>query len=117
MAAEALTVVPGFQQYFGSKLKMVCEVTGPASYLAGGQTITNTSLGWGGFDVVAVPMRSLSGTYRCEVQPLPIDATPSVPLGAFQTFKIVWIVVATGAEVADAVDLSAEVVRFDALGI
>lgn len=117
MAANTITVLPGYENQFGTKKKEVFELTGPAAYAAGGQLVSASDLGWGGFDEVHVPGLSLSGTFLVRTQYLPIDAAPSVPLGAARTVKLIWIVVATGAEVAALVDLSGEVIRVSALGV
>lgn len=106
----ANTVLPGYTQPWGAKLIQGFEHAGPVLYAAGGETILASDLGIGGFDFVLVPGLSLSGTYYGLVQPLPVDATPSVALGAFKSFKLLWYVLATNAE-AGAIDLSGEILR------
>lgn len=117
VTAQQLKPLDGYEQLFGSKKAMVAELVGPASYLAGGQTVTAAQLGWGGFDHAVAQGFSLSGTFYGKVQLLPLDPTPSEFLGAAQSFKMVWYVTSTNAQVADAVDLSAEVMRFFAIGV
>jgi hypothetical protein len=58
---------------------------------------------------------SYSGTYYCRVQYLPIDAAPTAQNQSVYKVNILWYVLATNAEVAPAVDLSGEVVRFKAV--
>jgi len=117
MNAEQVIPLPGYQQYWGSKLAFIGELAGQLSYTTGGQQFDASALGLGGFDSFEVVGRSYSGTYRCEVQYLAVDAAPSAPKGAVASVKIIWIVVATGAEVANAVDLSGEIIRFQAVGV
>jgi hypothetical protein len=116
MAAQGLTPLPGYEQPWGSKKAFIGEVFGPTLYAAGGQTINASQLGWGGFDMAMVCGLSVSGVYYGYVQPLPIKTTPSLPQSAVSSFKLMWRVLATGAE-AGAIDLSAEVMRFFAIGV
>src|SRR4051812_2663463 len=106
MNAEQKAPVAGYAQNWGTKQVTVGEMAGPLSYLAGGQTVNATDLGWGGFDLFQVPMLSYSGTYFCRVQPLAIDPAPCAQKPALTQVKVIWIVLATGVEVANAVDLS-----------
>ncbi len=115
--AQQLSPLPGYQQYWGTKLAFVGEVVGPKSYVTGGQTIQASQLGWGGFDFVnAGGSLSYSGTFYCRVQYLPVDAAPSVFNPGVKSIKLLWYVLATNAEVAGAVDLSAEIVRLQFTG-
>jgi hypothetical protein len=98
---------------------------GPASYGGAGETFEAKSLGWGGFELVEIINKglitivadqlmvalSISGTYFATAR----LATSAV--GAVASVTIRWYVVATGAEVAGAFDLSAEKIRVLALGI
>lgn len=105
--------LPGYPNYAGHKVHEVYELVGPSSYSTGGQALTASQFGYGGFDAVHVAGLSLSGTYFGRAQYLPVDAAPSANLLATPNVKIVWYVVATGAEVAAAVDLSGEILRLD----
>ncbi len=117
MAAQALTPLPGYENIFGTKKAFVGELNGPVSYATGGQTVNASQLGWGGIDYASVSALSLSGTFFGRIQLLPIDAAPSVPLGSTASFKVIWVVLATGVEVAAAVDLSTEILRLFILGV
>ena len=112
----------GFPDSFGSHRASVFPHTGPASYtqmttgpLAGGNTVEAVEAGLTFFDAVIPIGLSDSGVYRVEaVAPV---GNPSTGDGAAsQTWKLRWVVVATGAEVAGAFNLSAQVVRLFALG-
>lgn len=117
MAAQGVSVLPGYFQDWGTKKVGIVEVYGPTLYAAGGQTITASQFGLGGIEAIITLGRTLSGTYfPAQVQPLPIDAAPSVPLGAAASFKVPWFVVATGAE-AGAIDLSTEIIRLLVIGV
>lgn len=116
VVAQQLNPLPGYEQLWGSKKAFLGELVGPTLYASGGQTVNASQLGWGGFDMVQAPCLSLSGTYMARVQLLPLDAAPSEFLGACASVKVVWYVVATGAE-AGAVDLSTEVMRLFAIGV
>lgn len=114
MAANQVTNLPGYPTKFGNKNFQVVELNGPTLYATGGQLISASQFGFGGFDHIACDCFSRSGTYYGRVQYLPIDATPSLPLGAARTANIVWYVTATNAE-AGALDLSAEILRLSLL--
>jgi hypothetical protein len=116
MAAQGLSPLAGYEQLWGNKKAFVGEVFGPTLYAAGGQTINASQLGWGGFDFAMVCGLSASGTFYGYVQPLPVDATPSLPQQTTGSFKLMWRVLATGAE-AGAIDLSNEVMKFFAIGV
>lgn len=116
MPNQALSPILGWEQKFGTKNAFVGELFGPTLYAAGGQVVNASQIGWGGFDVFTVVGLSYSGTYYCHVQYMPVDAAPSVPTpGGNAQVKVLWFVKATGVE-AGAIDLSAEVVRFFAMG-
>lgn len=99
-------------------------VQGPSSYtrlaipsppgvpVAGGQIVQAVSFGMKLFDKVIAGMTD-SGLYRVEA--IPVSASNQFQGAQQPNYRLVWYVVATGAEVANAVDLSAEYVR--ALGI
>jgi len=116
MNAQQSAPMVGYEQLFGTKKASVFELAGPTLYAPGGQTVNASQFGWGGFDYVSSGMLSYSGTYFVRVQPLPVDAAPSAQKnGGNSQVKVVWYVVATGAE-AGAINLSAEIVRLLALG-
>lgn len=109
--------LPGYENIFGTKKAFVGEMAGPDAYAAGGAELRASTLGWGGFDAVQVVGLSYSGTYYCYVQYLPVDAAPSDRKDAVPAVSILWYVRATGAQVADEVDLSGEIIRLFALGV
>lgn len=117
MAADQKTPLPGYPQYWGSKMVNVVEVNGPTLYAAGGQQINASDFGWGGFDACFPLGLSLSGTYYAAlVQNGAVDATPSVPAGSVSYVKVQWFVTATNLE-AGALDLSNEIVRLMFIGV
>lgn len=117
LTAQQKAPVAGYAQNWGTKQVVVAEVAGPSSYLAGGQSIAATDLGWGGFDFLMASMLSYSGTYFARIQPNAIDAAPSAQKPALTSVQMLWYVVATGSQVADAVDLSTEIIRIMAISI
>ncbi|MGH7184488.1 MAG: hypothetical protein ACREJN_21290 [Nitrospiraceae bacterium] len=117
ISAEQLVPLSGYENIFGTKKAFVGELVGPASYVTGGQEVTSSQLGWGGFDLVDCPCLSLSGTYEGKIQLLPVDGAPSAFSGSVQSVNVLWFVVATGAEVDGDVDLSGEIMRIFALGV
>lgn len=108
MAADR--VLPGYETYWGNKKVEIIEHFGPASYATGGETYTASQVGWGGFDRVSASI-SYSGTYQMRV------LYGSTAVGAVASVKIMWVVIATGAEVAAAVNLSTEITRLELLGV
>lgn len=117
MNAQQFAPLPGYPQQWGTKNVQNGEFAGPASYPTGGQTVNASQFGWGAFDEFAVHGMTYSGTYYCRVQYLPIDAAPTAQNQSVYQLKILWYVLATNAEVANAVDLSGEVARFFAVSI
>lgn len=103
------TGLPGYPATgFGVKYHQVVDHKGPTSYPTGGETVNASDFANGGFDAVHLSGLSLSGTYFARL--LWPSSSPGV---SFKTFKLIWYVLATGVEVANAVDLSAEYLRLD----
>ena len=120
----------GYPTSVGSKILSVFPHAGPTSYTqvsagsapalsTGGNLVEAREAGLAFFDTVIGGLTD-SGTYRVEVVPddrsgtvgqEPPKASPGTP-----TARLRWIVVATGAQVAGAVDLDAEIVRLTAIG-
>lgn len=111
----------GFPDAWGSKRVSVFPVTGPSSYAQ------YTAPSTGGQDVNLLPQAGIkiadfavggvsrSGLYRAEV--VQIEAGPvngQTVAGARLVLK--WYVVATGSQVAGAVDLDAEIVDIFVIG-
>jgi hypothetical protein len=88
--------------------------TGPTSYATGGETIGTsnnlTGISTQGLSVIDFVDGggSVSGTYFVISYP--------VGTGSRKTYKLLWFVTATGAQVANAVNLSAETVRLVVVG-
>lgn len=88
---------------------------GPTSYSTAGDVISNPGAGY----YIQFPMQctTKSGTYTLRAVPV---ATNEVRAGATSPsasgWAWHWYVISTGAEVAGAVDLSAESVQFGAIG-
>lgn len=113
----------GYPTSIGNKVLSVFPHTGPASYtqmttnpVAGGDTVTFANEAGMKFADKLHGGKTDSGLYSIEVF-LPA-ANPSTKLSAApaKTAVLRWVVVATGAQVAGAVDLSAEIVRLEAIG-
>jgi hypothetical protein len=112
-----------FPDSFGAHRGSVFAHRGPASYtqlttgpLAGGDTVTAAEAGLKYVDAVHSVGLSDSGTYRVEgVAPVGNPSTNKQAAHA-SSWKLRWTVVATGAQVAGAVDLSAETIRLTAIG-
>ena len=111
MQAEQKAPLMGYPDLWGTKRAEIAEVAGPASYVTGGQTINASDMGFGGFDWVDAGGQSYSGTYYGRISYLPVSAPPSAQNPACKQVKLQWIVTATGAEAAAAVNLSGEIMR------
>ncbi len=121
----ANTPLAGYDTSFGNHKAWVGDHIGPASYTTGGETFAAHDLGWGGLEIVEplnkglitigadtlVAALSISGTYFVTV------TMGTSAVGAVASVTITWYVVATGAEVTAATDLSAEKVRLLVLGV
>lgn len=114
--AQQNTMVPGYIDPVGGRSKLgILDHTGPASYITGGETFPAqssfggpNSLGLSGLNFVSSG-HTESGTYYV----VPVFGGKGAIKG---TIKLVWYVTATGAQVASAVNLSAEVVRLLVVG-
>lgn len=115
MAVTGNPTLPGYPQPVGEKYEKVFDHQGPASYnntgtfSTSGETLTAISLAFGGFDTLGANGLSASGLYTCLVQLVNSGNANAVP-----SARIYWFVQSTGAQVANAVNLSGEVVRFTA---
>ena len=112
-----------FPDPFGAHQGSVFRHAGPASYtqmttgpLAGGDTVDAGEAGLQFFDAVIAVGLSDSGVYRVEgVAPVGNPSTNNRAAHA-PTWRLRWVVVSTGAEVAAAFNLSAQTVRLFAIG-
>jgi hypothetical protein len=84
---------------------------GSSSYATGGDTLNASSLGLGPNGKIL--FIHVSTTYNATYSPKVIYSGR----GPNASVKILWIVNATGAEVANAVDMSASLFRVEAIGI
>src|SRR5712672_1081935 len=100
-------ILPGYIMQVGSKLEVVIDHDGPASYAnvvvnAGlGDVINAADLGMGGFEDVNVDGLSSDGLNYVYATPVNGGSGNAVP-----SIQLRWIVLATSAEVANAVNLS-----------
>lgn len=102
-----VTLLKGYPDYIGKRFAWCGFGNGPSSYVTGGDTITLP--GFENYiDVIFAGGFAVSKTYY-------VDAVQS-GTGPRQTWKLVWTVAATDAEVANGVDLSAEKVQFGGFG-
>lgn len=106
------TYLPGFESVWGANKVMVMDHYGPASYATGGETWTLSGLNWGGVLMFNAMGEDFSGTYFMRI--IPQNTPAGVP---FTTVKIQWFVVSTGAEVANATNLSTFAVRSILIGV
>lgn len=104
--AMQLTFLKGYPDYIGKRFAFVGFGIGPALYVTGGDPITLPRYD-NYLDFIA-PAVSVSGTYY--IYPIPAGT------GNRPTYKLKWVVVATGAEVAANVVLSAESIQIGGFG-
>lgn len=118
MAAQQVTIIPGYENIWGTKKSLCIELTGPSSYSTGGQVLNASQFGWGGFDAVIGVGRSYSGTFKvADVQYMPVDAAPSAVKGAVAQVKLPWYNVSDGLEVTATTDLDEQIVRVLLIGV
>lgn len=119
----------GYPDSFGSHRASVFPHVGPSSYTqitegvapalaTGGDTVEAIEAGMKFFEYVSGGLTD-SGKFRVECIPTTLSGVvasqASIPQPS-RTYRLRWVVVATGAEVAGAVDLDAEIVRLFAVG-
>lgn len=109
------TPVPGYSDVWGKHGAWSGDHTGPASYTTGGETLGQASNSYGGVNQFGlrnidnvVGSVSDSGTYYVLPQ--------FTGTGTRTQFKLLWFVVASGAQVGAAVNLSTETVRLLIIG-
>ena len=111
----------GYPTSIGNKMLSVVGQAGPSSYtqvttgtipVTGGATVEAKAFGLKLLDVLYAGM-SDTGAYRVEA--IPVSDTDN-PNGASTSYRLRWVVTATGAEAAAAADLSAQTVRLTAIG-
>lgn len=118
----------GYPDSFGAKRAAVIPHQGPVLYAAivegvapalasGGDLVNASEAGMKYIDFACGGLTD-SGTYRVECIPTTVSgivASPSQVGTPKATYRLRWVVVATGAE-AGAIDLSAEIVRLLVIG-
>lgn len=110
------TTLPGYPLPVGTKYRQVFDHAGPVSYSqATGDAINASDLGFGGIDSIHPIFGgvTLSGTYQLKAYYTPTLTAGNASPGTPQKVLCRWYVVAGGAEVANAVNLSGELVRLD----
>ena len=106
-AVGSTHAIIGLNQTFGGLFWAPLDYSGPASYVQGGDSISPPSFGFNSTIWALVGSVDHTNTYRIEARPLNNGVTQ---------WQLVWIVMATGVEVADAVNLSTYTVRLVAHG-
>lgn len=110
----ANTTLPGYESIWGNKKVTVIDRTGPVAYnntgtyATSGDVLTAAELGWGGIDVV-IPSQSSDGLNE-------IIVSFTVVGGGSGSVALHWFVTASGAEVANAVNLSTKTIRLLVIG-
>ena len=102
----AFTLQADYPEYIGRGFAWCGPYVGPKSYATGGDPVVLNR--YNNYIDSMHGSVSLSGTYL--VRPVPSQAAPR------RTWKVKWIVISTGNEVANTTDLSGETVILDGLG-
>ena len=120
----------GYPDSWGAKRAAVIPHRGPSSYdqvdadtapllATGGDLVEAREAGMKLIDFVAGGL-SDSGTYRVECIPTTVSGIAGdavqPPAAVGTTYRLRWVVVSTGAQAAEALDLSAEIVRLLLVG-
>lgn len=115
-------ILPGYVTSLGAKYEIIVDHDGPASYnntgtgLTSGETINASDFGLGGIELIQADSISSDGVNT--VYPTIINQSTSGPQGnAVPTATLRWFVTATGAEVANAVNLSGKSIRLQIRGV
>ena len=132
--ANVNTPLPGYPTDIANKHLEVFDHLGPKSYknigtngatnTSGGDIIKATDLGWGGFDsfVLLFGAYTFSGTYFVKVFTGNTTTTPTITQGKQSQRVLQWFTTsaafgAISTEVTNTTDLSAEIVRIEAIGV
>lgn len=123
----------GYPTDIGNKHLIVFDHKGPTSYAnigtssGAGDVINAADLGWGGFDTfkaasAATSSYSMSGTYIVKIFTGHTTTTPTFTQGIQNVRTLQWFTTSAAfgtisTEVTNATDLSAEVVRLEAIGV
>ena len=128
--ANANQPLLGYPTDISNKHLSIFDHTGPSSYAnigtssGAGDVIPASALGWGGFDKLS-PLYggyTLSGTYFVKVFTGHTTTTPTITQGVQTTRTLQWFTTsaafgALSTEVTNTTDLSAEIVRLEAIGV
>ena len=113
----------GYSLPIGDKIEIVVDHDGPASYVntatfaTSGEVINASDFGIGGFELVQVDALSNDGLNYAYVV-LSGQSTSTGVKGTLGTQATIhWFVVATGVEVANAVNLSTKSIRLQIRGV
>jgi hypothetical protein len=107
MSAGTSVLVLGDRDTFGGHFYGPADHSGPTSYPTGGELVDPVALGCSNGVQTLVPSADQTGTYW----------TIPVPLNNGHTqWKLIWIVLATGAQVAANTNLSGYTIRLSAIG-
>lgn len=116
-------ILPGYMNQVGAKLEVIVDHDGPASYANGGtpstsgEVINASDFGLGGFELVQCDHLSQDGLNDVFAQ-LVNQSAPGDTIGnAVPTARLRWFVTSTGAEVANAVNLSTKSIRLQIRGV
>lgn len=115
----------GYDTSWGNKKVWQGGHMGPLSYATGGETLTASSFGWGGFELVLAANQGVATVNSTPIViPLALSGNYFVGItfattakGPQKSVTIKWYVTTTGAEVAAAVNLNAEEVRILMVGV
>jgi hypothetical protein len=130
MAVSTNQPLLGYPTDIGNKHLSIFDHVGPKSYAnigtssGAGDVINASDIGWGGFDRLSPIFGgySLSGTYIVKMFTGHTTTTPTITQGNQTTRTVQWFTTsaafgAISTEVTNATDLSAEVIRFEAIGV
>jgi len=108
--------LPNYQQPLGSRKILITSHNGPALYVAGGETVTAASFGWGSFDHVtagySVNANNSGNFYAVAIYP--VGQASKTATGA-NSVKLMWFS-ANGVEATNNNNLSLEYVRVKYIG-
>ncbi len=130
MANPSNAPLLGYPTDISNKHFNIFDHTGPKSYAnigtssGAGDVINASDIGWGGFDELnavsaATGSYSMSGTYIVKIFTGHTTTTPTFTQGIQNVRTLQWFTTsaAFGAISTNGTDLSAEIVRLDAIGV
>lgn len=108
MAVGSFKIARFGQDVFGGHLFGAGDYSGPTSYVQGGDTVSRKQFGFENSIITLIGSLDQSQTYRLEPKPVQNDVT---------AWRLVWTVLATGAEAGANVNLSGFTGRLSAIGV